>query len=90
MTRSFSTTATALAWVSLATALTAADRPQEGPLGAFLGQPSLHMQQVFNNERFPNIVVTLKGTVLATWGTSGVRARRSTDAGVVICCILST
>jgi len=81
MTHSFFATTTTAAWICLATLATAADRPQEGPLNAFLGEPGLQLQQVFKNERFPNIVVTLKGTVLATWGTSGVRARRSADAG---------
>jgi sialidase-1 len=38
-------------------------------------------QQVFDKERFPNVVVTLKGTVLVTWGSSSVRARRSEDGG---------
>jgi sialidase-1 len=47
----------------------------------FLGAPQLEMQQIFSGERFPNIVVTRKGTVLATWGTSGVRVRRSEDGG---------
>ncbi|MEC9348455.1 MAG: hypothetical protein VX387_01950, partial [Planctomycetota bacterium] len=49
----------------------------EGKLDAFLGEPTLEMGQVFRGERFPNIVVSTKGTVIATWGTSHVRARRS-------------
>ncbi|MDB2346705.1 glycoside hydrolase, partial [Verrucomicrobiales bacterium] len=32
-------------------------------------------------ERFPNIVVTMKGTVLVTWGNTQVRVRRSEDGG---------
>jgi sialidase-1 len=39
------------------------------------------MQQVFQTERFPNVVVALDGTVLATWGNSNVRVRRSEDGG---------
>jgi sialidase-1 len=39
------------------------------------------MQQVFQGERFPNIVVTMKGTVLVTWGNTQVRVRRSEDGG---------
>ena len=39
------------------------------------------MNQVFKSERFPNVVVSMKGTVIATWGQSVVRARRSTDGG---------
>ena len=41
----------------------------------------MEMQQVFKGERFPNIVVTTKGTVLVTWGNKRVRARRSEDGG---------
>ncbi len=32
-------------------------------------------------ERFPNVVITTKGTVLATWGSKRLRARRSEDGG---------
>ena len=53
----------------------------EGKLEPFLGDPSLELGQVFRGERFPNIVVSMKGTVIATWGTSHVRARRSEDGG---------
>ena len=53
----------------------------EGPLKPHLGKPHHDLQQLFNGERFGNIVVSMKGTVIATWGTSHVRARRSTDGG---------
>ena len=53
----------------------------EGKLEAFLGEPALELGQVFRGERFPNIVVSMKGTVIAPWGTSHVRARRSEDGG---------
>lgn len=59
----------------------AADIAVEGTLKPFLGQSRMEMTQVFKDERFPNIVVTRKGTVLATWGKKSVRARRSEDAG---------
>ena len=62
-------------------AASAADAALEGPLGPFLTAPVLELQQVFDGERFPNIVVTTKGTLIATWGTSSVRARRSEDGG---------
>jgi sialidase-1 len=61
--------------------LTAEERLVEAKLDPFLGSPRMEMQQVFANQRFPNVVVTLDGTVLATWGSSGVRARRSEDGG---------
>lgn len=59
----------------------AAERFREGTIDPFLGKPRMDMRQVFTNERFPNIVVTLKGTILATWGNSHIRARRSEDGG---------
>ncbi len=40
------------------------------------------MQQVFEGERFPNVVVTTDGTVLATWGRTRYVVRRSEDGGV--------
>ncbi|MDG2012809.1 MAG: sialidase family protein, partial [Pirellulaceae bacterium] len=55
--------------------------PTEGPLEAFLGPAHFEMQKVFSDQRFPNIVVTNQGTVLATWGSSAVSARRSEDGG---------
>ncbi len=65
----------------LSVAVHAADPPIEASLNPFLGEPKMDMQQVFKSERFPNIVVTRKGTVLATWGNRSVVARRSTDGG---------
>ncbi|MDH3585200.1 MAG: glycoside hydrolase, partial [Phycisphaerae bacterium] len=59
----------------------AAREKQEGGIQAFLGEPKLAIDQVFKSERFPNIVVALDGTVLATWGTKSVRVRRSEDGG---------
>ena len=58
-----------------------AEQKLEGTIDAFLGKSSLDVQPVFRGERFGNIVVTMKGTVLATWGTSHVRAKRSEDGG---------
>ena len=62
-------------------ALRAADTKSEGPLKPFLGKPRLQLQQVFKKERFPNVVVTTKGTVLVTFGNKSVVARRSEDGG---------
>ncbi|MCP4452927.1 MAG: exo-alpha-sialidase [Planctomycetes bacterium] len=61
--------------------LVAADHPVEGSLKPFLGEPRLETQQIFGSERFPNVVVTMKGTVVVTWGSQSVRARRSEDGG---------
>ncbi len=61
--------------------VTAAGHPAEDKIDSLLGEPKLEMQQVFQGERFPNVVVAVDGTVLATWGSSSVRARRSEDGG---------
>lgn len=53
----------------------------EGKASSFLGEPQLNIQPVFEGGRFPNIVVTMKGTVLATYGSGHIRARRSEDGG---------
>jgi sialidase-1 len=61
--------------------VTSAGHPEEGDLNLQLGDAAMTMQQVFRTERFPNIVVAIDGTVLASWGTSSVRVRRSEDGG---------
>ena len=53
----------------------------EGPLTPFLGKARMDIQPMFQDERNPNVVVTLNGTVLTTWGSQSVRARRSEDGG---------
>ena len=53
----------------------------EGPLAPFLSEPSLEITQAFERERMPNIVVSTKVTVVATFGTGSVVARRSEDGG---------
>lgn len=53
----------------------------EGSLKDFLGRESFGVKPLFGGERFPNVVVARDGTVLATWGTSAVRVRRSIDGG---------
>lgn len=60
---------------------TPAQESVEGELDAFLRESTLETQSVFQDERFPNVAVTLKGTLLATWGSSRVRVRRSEDGG---------
>lgn len=57
------------------------NRQGEGKLAPFLGEKKFDLNPLFKNERFPNIVVSMKGTLIATWGTSSVRAKRSEDGG---------
>ena len=61
--------------------VTAAGHPAEGEIAPLLGEPKLEMRHVFTGERFPNVAVAVDGTVLATWGSSSLRVRRSEDAG---------
>ena len=59
----------------------AAEKPMKGDIKPFLSEPRLDIRQVFKNERFPNIVVTTKGTLIVTWGQRNIRARRNEDGG---------
>ncbi|MFP4173781.1 MAG: sialidase family protein [Candidatus Hydrogenedentota bacterium] len=65
--------------------MTAAGKPAEGELAPFLGEPAFETQSLFEEQRFPNVVVTVEGTVLATWGgrpeDGSYLARRSEDGG---------
>jgi hypothetical protein len=80
-TRYLSRTGLALAAAFLTMPLAAAEKPVEGPIDAFLGEPKFEMQQLFADERLPNVVVATDGTVLAAWGWGRVRVRRSEDGG---------
>ena len=53
----------------------------EGAIDPFLRKPSLEVRPIFEGERFPNIVVTKPGTLIATWGSEQMRVRRSEDGG---------
>lgn len=53
----------------------------DGTLESFLGSSGIDVQPIFQGGRFPNVVVTTKGTVLATWGNGNIRARRSENGG---------
>lgn len=45
------------------------------------GEATFDVQQIFSDERFPNVVVGTDGTVLASWGREKYRVRRSEDGG---------
>ena len=51
----------------------------ERSIAAFLQPAAFTSQQVYPQDRFPNIVVAMNGTVIAAW--NGVQIRRSTDGG---------
>jgi len=59
----------------------AAGHPAEADIDVFFGEPKFEMQQLFADERLPNVVVATDGTVLAIWGWGRVRVRRSEDGG---------
>ena len=44
-------------------------------------EPFFDFQKLFSSERFPNLVITNNGTLIATWGSSKVIAKRSIDGG---------
>lgn len=49
--------------------------------GPFLGAAEFDLQEIYDEERFPNLAVTPAGTVLATWGATSFVVRRSEDGG---------
>jgi hypothetical protein len=65
--------------VTLCLPTLASDSAFEGPLAPFMAKAELERTQVFKGGRFPNVVVSIKGTVLAVFG--GVKTRRSEDGG---------
>jgi sialidase-1 len=56
-------------------------RFSEGDIKTYLGEPAMDLQRIFDQERFPNVVITPAGTVIATWGTENYVVRRSEDGG---------
>lgn len=46
-----------------------------------VGNTIFDVQELFSDERFPNIVVGTDGTVIASWGREKYRVRRSEDGG---------
>ena len=50
-------------------------------LASFLSDSAFEKQRLFNDQRYPNVVVTTKGTILSVWGNKGVVVRRSEDGG---------
>ena len=50
-------------------------------LASFLGKATFEKQRLFDDQRYPNVVVTNKGTILSVWGNDGVFVRRSEDGG---------
>lgn len=55
---------------------------ETGSIDPFLGDEQMELQEIFVEERFPNVVVALGGTVVATWGAKQLVVRRSEDGGV--------
>ncbi|MFW6132901.1 MAG: sialidase family protein [Planctomycetota bacterium] len=45
------------------------------------GPPRCEAFDIFDSQRFPNLVTTTDGAVLATWGADELLSRRSTDGG---------
>ena len=50
-------------------------------MDSYLGDPVFDKKRLFSDQRYPNVVVSKKGTVIAVWGNSGVAIRRSEDGG---------
>lgn len=54
---------------------------KEEGVKAFMGGAEMRSEEVFGGQRFPNVVVSTDGTVVATWGNKSCAARRSEDGG---------
>jgi hypothetical protein len=62
--------------------MTAAGKPAEGNIDAFLGEAQFDVERIFEGNRFPNVVVGVDGTVMAFWGRQMLpHVRRSEDGG---------
>ncbi len=62
-------------------AAAAGSQAAEAELDAFRGAPALDRRNLFIGDRFANVLVTTEGTVLAFYGRSEMRLRRSGDGG---------
>jgi sialidase-1 len=60
--------------------LSSCNEREENPFWAG-GVEKFKVQTVFEGERFPNVVVGMDGTVIASWGSSSYMVRRSEDGG---------
>jgi sialidase-1 len=76
-----STLASLFVVTALCVTATRAGPPQEAELAPFLGTPAFETQQVYSQERHPNVAVATDGTVLVTLGNSRLLVRRSSDGG---------
>ena len=47
----------------------------------FIIKPQFETQKLFVGERFPNIVISNKGNIIASWGKKNVVIRKSLDSG---------
>lgn len=45
------------------------------------GNEFIEKKNIFSNERFPNIVTAIDGSLIASWGSKDFRVRRSEDGG---------
>lgn len=45
------------------------------------GLEKIEFQRIYDDERFPNVVVAEDGTIIATWGSDNYQVRRSEDGG---------
>ena len=61
--------------------LMSCNRAEENPFWSD-GAERFEAQEIFSDERLPNVVVAKDGSVLAVWGWGNFRVRRSEDGGV--------
>ena len=55
-------------------------KPMDNPFWSD-GEQFFDVQEIFFDERFPNVVTATDGSIIATWGRENYRVRRSEDGG---------
>lgn len=67
-------------WLIVASTLLSCKSTNENPFWTD-GHSFIVIQELYSNERFPNVVVGTDGTVITTWGSKKLSVRRSEDGG---------
>lgn len=70
-----------LTWLQLVAMFVSCKSENENPFWTE-GHEFIEIQEIYDYERFPNVVIGTDGTVITTWGSKNFRVRRSEDGGM--------
>lgn len=70
-----------LTWLQLVAMFVSCKSKNENPFWTE-GHEFIEIQEIYDNERFPNVVIGTDGTIITTWGSENFRVRRSEDGGM--------